>query len=136
MNAFLKRDERVEKQPFWKGIAMILWTVLFVQRFMKAMDAIRGTLRTARMIIVINYRARMARFAADNRAFSTSLVGAALGIVILAIVVLDVAIPVVTSAISTANLTGTTLTIANLIPMFLVLGLFVMVAVVFVIRWL
>ena len=75
-------------------------------------------------------------FGMDRRAFSTSLVGAALGIVILAIVVLDVAIPVVTSAISTANLTGTTLTIANLIPMFLVLGLFVMVAVVFVIRWL
>lgn len=77
-----------------------------------------------------------ADYIGDERAFSTSLVGAALGIVILAIVVLDVAIPVVTSAISTANLTGTTLTIANLIPMFLVLGLFVMVAVVFVIRWL
>ena len=75
-------------------------------------------------------------FDMDHRAFSTSLVGAALGVVILAIVVLDVAIPVITSAISTANLTGTTLTIANLIPMFLVLGLFVMVAVVFVIRWL
>ena len=72
----------------------------------------------------------------EKAAFSTSLVGAALGIVILAIIVLDVAIPVVTSAIGTANLTGTTLTIANLIPMFFVLGLFVMVAVVFVIRWL
>lgn len=76
------------------------------------------------------------RFVKDLRAFSTSLVGAALGIVILAIIVLDVAIPVVQDAIATANLTGTTLTIANLIPMFFVLGLFVMVAVVFVIRWL
>ncbi len=72
----------------------------------------------------------------DNHAFSTSLVGAALGIVILAIVVMDVAIPVITSAIQTANLTGTSAVIANLVPMFLILGLFVMVAMVFVIRWL
>jgi len=107
-----------------------------VNKMLRPLFQLLAFLIVMREAIVAEYRARMAAFAADDRAFSTSLVGAALGIVILAIVVLDVAIPVVTSAISTANLTGTTLTIANLIPMFLVLGLFVMVAVVFVIRWL
>lgn len=79
---------------------------------------------------------KVKKFKNDLRAFSTSLVGAALGIVILAIVVLDIAVPVIQNAITSANLTGTSLIIANLIPMFLILGLFVMVAVVFVIRWL
>jgi dTDP-4-amino-4,6-dideoxygalactose transaminase len=82
------------------------------------------------------FEEKMEEFVGNEKAFSTSLVGAALGIVILAIVVLDVAVPVVNDAITSANLTGTNATIANLIPMFLVLGLFVMVAVVFVIRWL
>lgn len=83
-----------------------------------------------------NLKKGMRTFVDDVKAFSTSLVGAALGIVILAIVVLDIAVPVIQNAITSANLTGTSLIIANLIPMFLILGLFVMVAVVFVIRWL
>ena len=75
-------------------------------------------------------------FGANERAFTTSLVGAALGIVILAIVVLDVCIPVINDAINCASLSGTSATIAGLIPMFMILGLFVAVAIIFVIRWL
>jgi len=75
-------------------------------------------------------------FGANERAFTTSLVGAAIGVMILCIVILDVAVPIVQDAINCASLTGASATIAGLIPMFMILGLFVAVAIVFVIRWL
>ncbi|MDK2782060.1 MAG: hypothetical protein PWR13_1088 [Archaeoglobi archaeon] len=65
-----------------------------------------------------------------------SFVGAAIGVVIITIVVLNVALPVVTDAIQSSNLTGTSSTIANLIPLFLVLGVFLAVVGAFIINWL
>ena len=62
--------------------------------------------------------------------------GGVIGLLVSVIMVFDVAIPVVKNAIITANLTGTSLTIANLIPLFMVLGVFVMVAAIMVIRFL
>lgn len=73
---------------------------------------------------------------ADKRGFSNTLLGGVIGLLVSVIMVFDVAIPVVKNAIVTANLTGTSLTIANLIPMFMVLGVFVMVAALMVIRFL
>ncbi len=90
-----------------------------------------GVRRMGRMI-----REMKEDFRDNEKAFSTSLVGAALGIVILVIVCFDVAVPVINDAIACASLTGTSATIANLIPTFIILGVFVMTAVVFVIRWL
>ncbi len=65
-----------------------------------------------------------------------ALIGAAVGIMIMAIVIFNVVLPVIKDAITTANLTGTELTIANLIPLFVVLGVFMVVVAVFVVRWL
>jgi threonine/homoserine/homoserine lactone efflux protein len=48
-------------------------------------------------------------------------VQAVLGIVILLIVIIVVALPVITTAISNAALTGTTKTIADVIPIFIIL---------------
>lgn len=51
-----------------------------------------------------------------------------LGVVIAVIVIVAVAIPVVTQTVSDANLTGTTATIANLLPLFFALSGLVLVA--------
>ena len=123
--------EFIVKENKYPSIMIALY-MLFVRYITRALKSMNKSVSLAYAM----GREQAIAFGMDRRAFSTSLVGAALGIVILAIIVLDVAIPVVQDAIATANLTGTTLTIANLIPMFFVLGLFVMVAVVFVIRWL
>jgi ABC-type Na+ efflux pump permease subunit len=55
-------------------------------------------------------------------------VQAVLGIVILLIVIIVVAVPVVTEAISDAELSGTTSTIADVIPVFIILLALVAVA--------
>lgn len=65
-----------------------------------------------------------------------SMVGAAIGVVVLTIIVLNVAVPTVSDAIRASNLTGTAATIANLIPLFLVLGIFLAVVGAFIINWL
>ena len=64
-----------------------------------------------------------------------NLIGAAIGILVLTIVVFMVTIPVVKDAITASNLTGTEATIANLIPLFLVLGVFMIITAVYVLRW-
>ena len=64
-----------------------------------------------------------------------TMVGAAIGIVIVAIVVLNVAVPTVSDAVNSANLTGTSATIANLLPLFLVLGVFLAVVGSFILGW-
>ena len=65
-----------------------------------------------------------------------NLIAGAIGVMILAIVNFVVVLPILKDTITSANLTGTELTIANLIPLFVVLGVFMIVVAVFVIRWL
>lgn len=62
------------------------------------------------------------------------LVAAFIGILVAVIVGVGVAVPVVQDTIQNASLTGTTLTIANLIPLMIVLVLFVAVASLITIR--
>lgn len=64
------------------------------------------------------------------------LVGAVVGIVLLSVMIFSVALPVISSSIEQANLDGSTLTIANLIPLFLVLGLFVIIVATLILSWL
>lgn len=64
------------------------------------------------------------------------LVGAVVGIVLLSVMIFSVALPVISSSIEQANLSGSTLTIANLIPLFLVLGLFVIIVATLILSWL
>ncbi len=62
------------------------------------------------------------------------LVAAFIGILVAVIVGVGVAVPVVQDTITNASLSGTTLTIANLIPLMIVLVLFVAVASLITIR--
>jgi len=55
----------------------------------------------------------------------TNLVGLFIGLMIAAIVALQVMIPVVNDAIASSNLTGTQATVASLIPLFAVLLLLI-----------
>lgn len=87
-------------------------------------------------MIVSEWRKEMEEFRRNNKGALNNLVGAAIGIVILAIVVFNVAIPTVTDAIATAGLNGSAATLAELIPLFMVLGVFVIVIAVFVTDWL
>jgi len=64
-----------------------------------------------------------------------TLIGAAIGITILAIVVFQVAIPQIKNAMASSNLTSTEQQLANLTPLFMILGMFVIVVAVFVLRW-
>jgi len=64
-----------------------------------------------------------------------TLIGAAIGITILAIVVFQVAIPQIKNAMESSNLTTTERQLANLTPLFMILGMFVIVVAVFVLRW-
>lgn len=57
--------------------------------------------------------------------------GAVIGVVIAIVVIVAVAIPVTDEVITTANLTGTTATIVDLIPLFLGLAGLVVVAALF-----
>lgn len=63
----------------------------------------------------------------DNRG-QTNLVGLFIGLMIAAIVVLQVFIPTVNDSINAANVSGTALEILNLLPMFAALLLLVAMA--------
>lgn len=67
------------------------------------------------------------RMKPSNRA-QTNLVGLILGVTISAIVGIAVAIPVINDVIASANMSGTTAIVANLIPLFIVLIVLVGVA--------
>jgi len=58
----------------------------------------------------------------------SGLVGAFIGVMVAGIVAIGVAIPIITSTISTANLTGTTKTIVDYSPMMIGLVFFVAIA--------
>lgn len=62
----------------------------------------------------------------DDRGQQTNLVGLFLGLLIAAIVAIQVFIPVVTDAVASSNVTGTTATILELLPLFA--GLLLLVA--------
>jgi hypothetical protein len=68
---------------------------------------------------------------AKSKAGMTGTAGAVIGVVIAVVVIVAVAIPVTQSIIDDANLTGTTATIVNLIPLFLGLAGLVVVAALF-----
>ena len=63
-----------------------------------------------------------------NKKAQGGLVAAFISILVATIVGVGVAVPVVKDTITNAALTGTTLTIANLIPLMIVLVLFVAIA--------
>ena len=68
-------------------------------------------------------------FSRDNRAqMGGNMVSLFIGLLIAAIVVLQVFIPVVQDAISTANLGGTEQTVVELLPLFAVLLLLIALA--------
>lgn len=75
-----------------------------------------------RIMNEIRKRRRMGERAQGN------LVGLILGLLVAGIVVIDVFIPTINNAINSANLTGTTLTIVNLLPLFGALILLVALA--------
>lgn len=59
------------------------------------------------------------------------MVGLIVSVIVAIVMIVAAAIPVTTSVISSANLTGTTSTIVNLIPLFLgIAGLMVVVALI------
>lgn len=64
----------------------------------------------------------------DDRGQGTNLVGLFIGLMIAAIVALQVMIPVVNDAIATSNITGTEATVAGLIPLFAILLLLISLA--------
>ena len=76
------------------------------------------------------------KFAEDRRGAINSLIGAAIALTILVIIIFNVFVPQAQSAISSANLTGTNLSLANLTITFAIIGVFVIVVAVFVLRWL
>ena len=123
MSILLLRS-RVEEKPVNKMLRPLFQLLAFLIVAMRE------------AIVEVHNRARMAAFAADQRAFTNSLIGAAIGVTILAIVAFSVSIPVIQNSIATSNLTGTALVIAHLIPTFIVLGVFVIVVAIFVTRWL
>lgn len=65
---------------------------------------------------------------ADRAQMGTNMVGLFIGLLIAAIVVLNVFIPVINDAISEANLGGTEQTIVELLPLFAVLLLLIALA--------
>ena len=69
--------------------------------------------------------ARTLAFGEDDRA-QTNLVGLFIGLMIASIVAIQVFIPVVQDAIAQSNVTGTTATILDLLPMFA--GLLLLIA--------
>jgi hypothetical protein len=73
------------------------------------------------------FRLGMAQGSTD-RAQGTNLVGLFIGLMIAAIVALQVMIPVVYDAINSSNLSGTEKTVAELIPLFAVLLLLIALA--------
>ena len=50
---------------------------------------------------------------------------AIIGLVVLSIIVFSVTVPIINDAVASANLTGTSKTLADLIPLFLTLGVLV-----------
>jgi hypothetical protein len=73
------------------------------------------------------YPALKSKLVGDNRG-QTNLVGLFIGLMIAAIVVLQVFIPTVNDSINAANVSGTALEILNLLPMFAALLLLVAMA--------
>lgn len=70
------------------------------------------------------FRVGMAR---GNERAQTNLVGLVMGLLFAGIVIVQVFIPVMNDAISSANLSGTTKTIVDLVPLFA--GLLLLVAI-------
>ena len=71
-------------------------------------------------------RKRLTELKHDNQAQSTNLVGLFIGLMIAAIVAIQVFIPVVNDAVASANLSGTTATVVELLPLFA--GLLLLIA--------
>lgn len=71
-------------------------------------------------------RSQIRALLAEERAQSTNLVGLFIGLLIAAIVAIQVFIPVVSDAIANSNVTGTTASILELLPLFA--GLLLLVA--------
>lgn len=84
----------------------------------------------------LNYTSKSFNVGGESSLALNNLIGAAIGVMILIIVMFSVTIPTVTEAIATANLTGAASTIAGLIPLLLVLGIFIIIVSIFVTRWL
>lgn len=76
---------------------------------------------------LVAHEFRMA-LAMDDRAQGTNLVGLFIGILIAAIVAVDVFIPVIMSSKSDSNASATTLTILDLLPLFAALLLLIALA--------
>lgn len=74
------------------------------------------------------YRQRLTALKEDNQAQSTNLVGLFIGLMIAAIVAIQVFIPVVQDAISSSNVTGTSATVLELLPLFAALLLLIALA--------
>jgi len=68
-----------------------------------------------------------------NKGF-TQYVGAFIGIMVVIIIALNVTIPTTVQAINSANLTGTTLTIANILPLLIVVAVLMLVVGLIVMR--
>lgn len=68
----------------------------------------------------------MVRERLKDRAQGTNLAGLFIGLMVAAIVALNIFIPVVNDAIASANLSGTTETIVDLLPLFA--GLLLLIA--------
>lgn len=77
--------------------------------------------------LISKLQATQTSLESNNRA-QTNLVGLFIGLMIAAIVAVQVFIPVVQDAIASANVTGTTATILDLLPMFAALLLLIALA--------
>lgn len=64
-----------------------------------------------------------------------NIIGVVISIAILAIIVFNVVIPIVKDSISNSNLTSIESTIANLISLFMIIGLFMMVVYTMVVNY-
>jgi len=69
-----------------------------------------------------------------NKKGQQGLVGAFIGIMVAVIVGVGVAIPVIQDTITNASLSGTTLTVVNLLPLLLAVVLLVAIAALIVVR--
>jgi len=63
------------------------------------------------------------------------LVGTVIGVMVVAIIVFAAVIPTVVNSISSAGLTGTNKTLADLVPLFIILGILVIIIGAMVVRF-
>lgn len=73
-------------------------------------------------------KTQLKRLARSTRAQGTNLTGLFIGLMVAAIVAVSVFIPVVQDAVNSANVSGNTATILNLLPLFAALLLLIALA--------